>query len=414
MTSFEKETVVVQETPPETKPESRFKAKPALWEEAMRFADMLTYCRPHQSRTESRFLNDYIRPVGIKFDKKGNMHKKIGDAPILWSCHIDTVHQKKGFQKIEYWINKDGDTFLGVQNGEKSSCLGADDTAGVWMMLEMIKRGVEGHYIFHRGEECGGIGSRWLAKTTPDVLKDIKYAIAFDRRDTGSVITYQGGTRCCSDEFADSLIEQLGMKHTKDKGGAFTDTASYVDLVAECTNISAGYYNAHCPSENVNIDYLFKLRDAICKMDVSKLVEKRKPGENTREVYTYTSHYSDYDDWSMWDGYGSNKTRPEGALDYSEMTQKCPDGWTGKYQYDSQVGYWMPIGWAKKDKKDLGVTKTWYGGQYYSQYKSTFREAVNMVRNNPAIVADLLETLGYGPDELKQHIQKTNVNYLPF
>ena len=45
---------------------SRFKASPQMWDEAMNLADMLQFCRPHLTRTESRFINKYIRPMGIK------------------------------------------------------------------------------------------------------------------------------------------------------------------------------------------------------------------------------------------------------------------------------------------------------------------------------------------------------------
>ena len=40
-----------------------------------------------------------------------------------------------------------------------------------------------------------------------------------------------------------------------DTGGSFTDTANYTDIIAECTNLSCGYYNAHTQSEYQ--DYAF-------------------------------------------------------------------------------------------------------------------------------------------------------------
>jgi hypothetical protein len=71
----------------------------------------------------------------------------------------------------------------------------------------------------------------------------------------------------------------------------------------------------------------------------------------------------------------------------------------------------MPIGWAKKD---LGVTKVFTGSKYYTKYKASYREAVIMVRENPEIIADLLEQQGYGPSEIRQHIQKTGGDILPY
>jgi hypothetical protein len=113
MTTFTKETTTVVS---ETKAmvvvpqESRLKTDPKLWKESGVLADMLSYCRPHNSKTERGFIGKYIHPIGVKFDKKGNAHKIIGDAPVIWSSHLDTVHDKRGMQQIFYYIDKDGDT----------------------------------------------------------------------------------------------------------------------------------------------------------------------------------------------------------------------------------------------------------------------------------------------------------------
>ena len=427
MTAFFKSAEQSTETkPPETVAEtekvaeqavelvSRIKASPMMWGDAIVLSEMLAYCRPHSSRTESRFINKYIRPVGnkygVRFDKKGNIYIQIGDSPMLWSCHTDTVHARKGIQKIEYWVDKtSGDTFFGVAASEKSSCLGADDTAGVWIMLEMIRNGIPGLYIFHRGEECGGIGSRWIADNNKEVLKGIKFAVAFDRRDTGSIITHQRGSRCCSDDFANSLAVQLGLGHHTDTTGSFTDTASYTDHVGECTNISVGYYDAHCSSERLDVDYLFRLRDAICKVDVSKLVEKRKPGEKT--VYTYYSS-GNHGDWDA-DGWGYSKRPERPANGYSSAELNELYGHYTWVQYFGHAdGWWTPLPGVKLPeankkviKKDLGVTKVWRGGQHQRQKRAIApAETIAMVKNNPAIIADLLEGQGYGPYELKDYI----------
>ena len=87
-------------------------------------------------------------------------------------------------------------------------------------MLWMIQNNVPGLYYFFHGEEVGCIGSGLASSMS---IKDFKgnydRIISFDRRGTDSVITYQSSTRCCSDDFADSLARQLnlsGMKYRKD------------------------------------------------------------------------------------------------------------------------------------------------------------------------------------------------------
>jgi hypothetical protein len=146
-------------------------------------------------------------------------------------------------------------------------CLGADDGVGVWLMLEMIKSGVPGAYLFHRGEELSGIGSSAIHDQASEFLSQFKWAIAFDRRGTTDIITHQSGIRGCSDEFARELAKQLnrgGLYLTLSKNGSYTDTFEYFDIIPECTNVSVGYQREHTPNETLNLDYLFRLRNSIC------------------------------------------------------------------------------------------------------------------------------------------------------
>ena len=64
----------------------------------------------------------------------------------------------------------------------KNYVLGADDKLGCYIMCRMIEKKVPGLYVFHVGEECGGIGSSHLADKRKDLFKDIDYCIAFDRK----------------------------------------------------------------------------------------------------------------------------------------------------------------------------------------------------------------------------------------
>ena len=144
------------------------------------------------------------------------------------------------------------------------------------------------------------------------MLKNYQFAIAFDRKDIDSIITHQGGSKTASDEFAKLLAEQIGMDHKPDSTGMWTDTKAYVDEIAECTNISVGYYGAHGKTEKLNVDYILKLRDAMCKIDVSKFVATRKPGDNS---YKYSG--CNYNRGSHWDGYGE--------YDYWDKAYKWPD-----------------------------------------------------------------------------------------
>lgn len=236
-------------------------------------AAMLGYKRPAGSRTERRFIKDWLAPLDLQQDKAGNLYKRIGDSPVLWSCHTDTVHFDGGPQKVRLI---DG---IATTADKRSNCLGADDTAGVWIMREMILAQRPGLYVFHRSEEIGGIGSRYIATRFPKLLDGASIAIAFDRRGTNSIITHQGAGRCCSDAFAYSLGNALAMGHRPDSGGTFTDTANYMDAIAECTNLSIGYADEHSARESLDCAYLLDLRDRVLELDGRDLIVERKPGQ---------------------------------------------------------------------------------------------------------------------------------------
>lgn len=244
--------------------------------------EMLAHCRPHESPTEAEFVRRYVQSIpGMGFDKFGNGILRIGTAPVLWSCHTDTVHHKDGMQEVEVFKHKGRPEFMMLNRKfqKRGNCLGADDGAGVWLMRRMVEARVPGLYVFHAGEEHGGLGSRWLAENRADLLTDIKFAVAFDRKGTSDVITHQMGERTCSDQFARQLANQLGGTFVPDGTGVFTDTLSYADTVSECTNISVGYDGAHSHTESLDLIHLLEVRDAILSFDLSKWKACRTPGD---------------------------------------------------------------------------------------------------------------------------------------
>lgn len=279
-----------------------FLGSPSLLATTDPFSDlrtMLSFARPSRSVHEEAFIDRYIRCLpGIEEDPFGNLILDTIDFPTtLWSSHTDTVHQRGGFQPVQ--LTKGGLLLLAEPN-KKASCLGADCTTGVWLMLSMIKAGVPGRYIFHRDEEGGGLGSEYIAKHRPQYLQGINHAIALDRSGTDDVITYQGSRRTASDAFADAFANILGKKYKRCSLGLFTDTKKYVDVVPECTNISVGYSNAHSVRENQDLEHALWLRDRLTTIDVTKLPYARNP-----KAYEYKDY--DYAGWrSGTSSYGSS------------------------------------------------------------------------------------------------------------
>lgn len=260
---------------------------------------LLTLARPHGSDPEwwlagelCRWLEAHKNVVAAttftcpRQDQPYAYTATVGSgSKTLFSCHIDTVHRAEGLQVIES-RSIDGRTFACLPEDSPSSCLGADDSAGIWIMCWMIERGIAGTYIFHRGEERGGIGSKGMAEHHADWLRQFDRAVAFDRKATHSVITHQGMGRCCSDDFAlqlaDALNAALPEEHafmSPDDSGVYTDTAEYTALIPECTNVSCGYYDEHTSAERLDLEFVHALRDACCAVDWDALPTVREARE---------------------------------------------------------------------------------------------------------------------------------------
>lgn len=253
------------------------------------FLEMITYRRPAGSETEELFIERFIDSLGATKDEYGNRMLRIGTAPVMWSCHTDTVHRLEGTQAI---VVKEGVVSIAPSSSANSNCLGADCTTGVWIMTEMIKAGVEGLYIFHREEECGAGGSKFIVNKTPEVVKGINFAIAFDRYGTTSIITNQCG-RCCSNDFADSMIEQMP-NFRRDSNGIFTDTAFYTGIIPECTNVSVGYMGHHSSSETQNLMFMDHVLDLMIGLDISKLrVSRDMTAKAVSEKVNWQSWYEE-------------------------------------------------------------------------------------------------------------------------
>ena len=286
--------------------------------------DILSWQRGAGTRSHATFVHQKIATIpGIQQDGYGNYHLQVGDEDpiILWSCHTDTVTKNEGRQNVK-WIAKD---VLGLNNGRPGQCLGADDGAGIWLMLEMIAAGKPGYYVFHADEEIGGLGSSYLKDNPQYFPPTLKIAIAMDRSGTSDVITHQGFSRCCSDAFARSLAAQLGGTFRPDDTGVFTDTANYTGLIAECTNLSVGYESNHGPREVLDVAHLKALREALINLDQSKLVIEREPGEEDDMWSNYSGGHYYYPSSPNMGGYDNGGTPPfHPKVDYADIVRNHP------------------------------------------------------------------------------------------
>lgn len=239
-----------------------------------RLLEILSWVRPDGTESESKFvdwLEGEIKGLGYHpvFDAYGNIWVEHERSETLLTCHTDTVHSRKtGKQRQELVVDEHG--IINLKHKEQGFVLGADDGAGVAILLDLLANEVPVSFVFFRSEEVGGIGSQWAADNLAERMSRYKRAVAFDRKGKTSVITYQG-SKCCSDEFALALAAQInangkGLNFVPDDSGVFTDTANLTHLIPECTNISVGYESAHSFNETLDSGFLADLIDSLKKV----------------------------------------------------------------------------------------------------------------------------------------------------
>ena len=308
----------------------------------------LSMKRPHNTPAVSDFTEWLFNtlPAELKsftsVDGAGNLHidNRIAGSKTLFIAHVDTVHKEIGANKIRktatHWY-------------AEGAPLGADDGAGVAMLMHLIHANVKGYYIFSQGEECGGIGAKYIATHHTDLLAQFDRAIAFDRRGIDSIISHQGWGRCASDTFCQALADDLNafddtLMYSPDDTGVYTDTAEFTDIIPECTNISVGYYSEHGDKENLDIVHFEALSNAVLKVMWDSLPTDRDPTVPEYKDYGYGKHNYNTAWWSNYGVYKDDKSaKPTDGKDALYNWQDDDEYFETEMLfdalYDAQAGY---------------------------------------------------------------------------
>jgi len=250
-----------------------------------KFLELTSRTYPHGTEKEVfSLLGDCLQE-----DEFGNLYIKIGESDVMFTSHLDTATSALT-QVVHTFENN-------IIKTDGKSILGADDKAGVTIMLHMIENNIPGLYYFFLGEEVGCVGSKKVAeKQKTEKIPGINKVISFDRRGKNSVITYQSGQRCCSDKFGSALADELNknevsFSYKNDPTGLLTDSVQFIRIYSECTNISVGYNYEHTFNEQQDIEHLEKLAEACLKIDWQSLPVERDP---SKTEYSWNNYY-DYD-----------------------------------------------------------------------------------------------------------------------
>jgi len=394
-----------------------------------KFLQLTSRTYPHG--TEKELFPILFETVsGLQEDEFGNLFIKIGESDVMFTSHLDTA------TSANTPVNHVFDGNIIKTDGK--SILGADDKAGVTVMLYMIKNSIPGLYYFFLGEEVGCVGSKKVAEVQKkEKIEGINKVISFDRRGTTSVITYQTGRRCASDAFGQALAGQLNkaddsFEYIIDPTGVLTDSVQFISIYPECTNISVGYQSEHTFSETQNINHLEKLAEACLKVDWNSLPVERDPSKT--EYKSYGSYggwgYPGWDDDDYYYGtrYGS---RQSGFSTYNnnwggitKPKTKTENIWfhDKKYNYVSKIEIEE---WTKKvvsvdlckeriaeEKKVIDslmialeidfITTEWDGFKYKAKFE-TYSTEVNrndLIEYLPELDYSNVEELGETPNSM--------------
>jgi hypothetical protein len=223
----------------------------------------------------------------------------------MFTSHIDTVHKDEGISTI---INIGG--YMNT-NG----ILGADDGAGVYIMLKMFLSGVPGLYVWFADEEIGRVGSEYWLASNEHLCVDIDLCVSFDRAGSNEVIHNQLGINTASVDAAQWVSDAIGNGYSPSAFGCYTDSFSFRKKIPECMNIGVGYECAHTQNEFVDASHVDWLAEKCCKTDWSACPVIR----NNKTCLDFSDEFgSVFDDSHIYDRFNDSP----GLTDYSGCNAK--------------------------------------------------------------------------------------------
>lgn len=336
-------------------------------------------------------VKDMLPDVKFEKDEFDNYFTYIpkvdgSDSDTMFTSHLDTINSgpygynngKKWnttLRKYEFDVDAKVDdmSIKHVMDGDfvktdGETNLGADDKAGVAIMMNMISEKVPGLYYFFMGEESGCVGSSSLSRVfeSKTEFPTMNKCISFDRKGYDSIITEQMGV-CASDEFAKELAkryEEYGFWFKPDPTGVYTDSAEFTDVIPECSNISCGYFHEHTKSEKQDLEFLELLGIVSTQIDwetlpivrdKDKIYTGKKSSFKRYGGYGWDGYDNGYDDGY---GYGNdfggvhNKSVTKGKTfvsnDDGELKEVKKSASTADFDFDQWYGEQKTKSWEEK------------------------------------------------------------------
>lgn len=180
-----------------------------------------------------------------------------GNIPIALVAHMDTVFPRPA---TEVFYDRQKNVIWSPEG------LGADDRAGIFSIIQILKRGLRPHIILTTDEEKGALGAEKLA-IIDCPFAELCYVIQLDRRGADDCVFYS----CDNEEFT-QYIENFGFVEAI---GSFSDISVICPAWKIAgVNLSVGYRDEHSVSEILFVGQMLNTIDKVIKMLQEKDIPK--------------------------------------------------------------------------------------------------------------------------------------------
>lgn len=202
----------------------------------------------------------------------------VGKIPICLTAHMDTVFKTPA---KEVFYDREQNVIWSPTG------LGADDRAGIFIILQILKSHFRPHICFCADEEIGSLGAMAIAaRECP--FKNLKYVIELDRRGTNDCVYYD-----CDNPDFNKYIESYGFIEAL---GSFSDICELCpEWRVSGVNLSVGYRDEHSTSELLFVQPMLNTLTQVKKMLKNGFTAQKFPFIERVEPYWMRNyHYGDY------------------------------------------------------------------------------------------------------------------------
>lgn len=234
----------------------------------------------------------------------------VGEIPIALVAHMDTVFPSP--PEDIYYDERKGVCW-------SPDGLGADDRAGIFAILTILKHGYRPSIIFTTDEEIGAVGASQLVEDIKSPESELKYIIQLDRRGTNDCVFYD----CDNRDFVD-YIEKFGFVETF---GSFSDISVICPTWGIAgVNLSIGYEDEHSTNEILRVGAMLNTIQKVENM----LKVKDIP------FFEYIEYSYSNNSWNYYFQRGRKKSwYGDDDAEYNYATLKCDK--CNKYFHDYEV-----------------------------------------------------------------------------